>query len=137
MLRLNQIIEFTDMVRSSPYGEYQIWINLRTQETEVINQMLATSEEIDEFGPERSSEWILFRPEIYDSTLIESFIGTIHDGELRNLMYDLFQGRGKYRRIKTYFARSGLLERFYRYENAYVRNVAIEWCRTHGIPYEE
>jgi len=137
MLKLDQIVEFMDMIRGSPYGEYQIWINLKTDETEVYNELFTPSEEREEFRHDNAPEWILFRPEIYDSNIIESFIATVNDGGLRDLMHDIFQGRGKYRRIKTYFARSGFLDRFYRYETEYVRNAAIEWCKTSGVPFRE
>lgn len=137
MLKLDQIIEFMDMIRGSLYGEYQIWINVKTDETEVYNEIMTPSEETDDFRHEGSPEWILFRPEIYDSNIVESFIATVGDKGLRDLMYDLFQGRGKYRRIKTYFARAGLLERYYRHETEYVRNAAIKWCHDNGVPFQE
>lgn len=137
MLKLVQIIEFMDMIRDNLYEEYQIWINVKTDQTEVYNQSMTPSDEVDEFRHEGSAEWILFRPEIYDSNIIESFISTVDDRELRDLMYGLFQGRGKYRRIKTYFARAGFLDRYYVYETQFVRKAAIEWCESNGIPFRE
>jgi len=137
MLKLDQIIEFMDMIRGDLCEEYKIWINVKTDQTEVYNQSMTPSNEVDEFRHEGAPEWILFRPEIYDSTIIESFISTVNDQGLRDLMYGLFEGRGKYRRIKTYFARAGLLERYYRHENEYVRNAAIKWCHDNGVPFQE
>lgn len=136
MLKLSQYIQFTDMIRCGHDSGVTIWVNLLTDEFEIWDDSYRIDDE-DEFQHVGQPGWIAYCPEIFDSTIVESFIETINDSSIRQRMSELFRGRGKYARIKSFFQQTGLIERFYAHESAYVRRLTIDWCQANHIEYEE
>ncbi|MDO9628973.1 MAG: UPF0158 family protein [Acholeplasmataceae bacterium] len=82
------------------------------------------------------NQYIGFYEEIYSNTIIESFILTINDTRIKERMFDIFRGKGKYSRIKNYFYTLGLEREYYKFRDEFIKEKAIEWCKENNISYE-
>ena len=83
-----------------------------------------------------SEEWISVSVNPFSNDLFKSFIRTF-DSRMQDKLFDIFHGRGKYRRIKDRFHYMGVIDDFYKFENNYIKKIAIEWCESNNIKFRE
>ncbi len=83
-----------------------------------------------------SDEWRSISVNPFSSNLFESFIYT-QNSQIQNRLFNIFHGKGKYRRIKDQFYNLGIMDEFYEFKNNYIKQLAIEWCKSNNIKYKE
>lgn len=77
------------------------------------------------------------RNEYHEYEIIEEFIGTIHEEEIREELYEAIQGRGAFRRFKDGIIEHGVEKQWYEYKDKKIKELVIEWCKEHDIAIEE
>src|SRR5215475_7599293 len=77
------------------------------------------------------------RFEIHEYQIMERFCLSVDDDDLRVDLCDAIRGRGAFRRFKDRMQLYGMAEEWYRYRDAALREIAMEWCEAHDIPYTE
>jgi hypothetical protein len=77
------------------------------------------------------------RFEINEYRIMERLCSSVDDEDIRDDLYNAIRGRGAFRRFKDRVQAYGIAEEWYRYRDATLREIAVAWCETHGIPYTE
>jgi hypothetical protein len=77
------------------------------------------------------------RFEIHEYSIMECFCLSVDDEDMRDDLCDAIRGRGAFRRFKDRMQLYGMVEEWYRYRDAALREIAVAWCDEHGIPYTE
>jgi hypothetical protein len=77
------------------------------------------------------------RFDIHEYRIMERFCLAVEDDDLRDDLCDAIRGRGAFRRFKDRIQAYGMAEAWYRYRDAALREMAIDWCEAQGIPYTE
>ena len=77
------------------------------------------------------------RFEIHEYSIMERFCLSVDDEDMRDDLCDAIRGRGAFRRFKDRMQLYGMAEEWYRYRDAALREIAVAWCKEHGIPYTE
>src|SRR5215475_9712384 len=77
------------------------------------------------------------RFEINEYQIMERFCLAVDDEDMRDELCDAIRGRGAFRRFKDRMQLYGMAEEWYRYRDAALREIAMEWCEAHDIPYTE
>ncbi|MFH5183756.1 UPF0158 family protein [Paenibacillus sp. TAB 01] len=65
--------------------------------------------------------------------IIENFIGTLEDGDIREVLYEATQGRGAFRRFKDGIIEHGIDKQWYRYKESKIKELVIAWCKEQDI----
>ncbi|MGH7801737.1 MAG: UPF0158 family protein [Nitrososphaerales archaeon] len=73
--------------------------------------------------------------EINEYHILEKFCLSINDEELREQMYYSIKGSGAFRRFKENIRKCGIEDDWYRFRDAKMKEVAMEWCEYHKVPY--
>jgi hypothetical protein len=68
---------------------------------------------------------------------MERFCLAVDDEDIRDDLCDAIRGRGAFRRFKDRVHIYGMAEAWYRYRDAALREMAIDWCEAQGITYTE
>lgn len=75
--------------------------------------------------------------DIHEYEIMERFCLSTENETVGEMMYNNLQGKGAFRRFKENVRKHNLLEAWYEfYENA-LKEIAIEWCKSHGIVCED
>ncbi|WP_391557209.1 UPF0158 family protein [Robertmurraya sp.] len=77
------------------------------------------------------------RNEYHEYEIIEEFIGTVIEEEIREALYEAIQGRGAFRRFKDGIIEHGVEKEWYEYKDKKIKELVIEWCKEHDITIEE
>ena len=75
--------------------------------------------------------------EIHEYSIMESFVYSLPDGEEARTLANAIKGRGAFRRFKDLLPRYGLRQRWFDFQAASYRELAIRWCRDHDLLYTE
>jgi hypothetical protein len=75
------------------------------------------------------------RFEINEYRMMERFCLSVDDDDMRDDLCDAIRDRGAFRRFKDRVQAYGMVEAWYRYRDAGLREIAMAWCEAHGIPY--
>lgn len=67
--------------------------------------------------------------------VMERFCLSMDDPEMSDLLYSLIKGSGAFRRFKDAIYRYGIEDEWHSYRNNALKEIAIEWCREHGIEF--
>ncbi|MBU1141430.1 MAG: hypothetical protein KKG64_02785 [Firmicutes bacterium] len=132
MVKLKDVIEVLDIYSGDVEGFFQFYFNLKTDK--FIYSSIDSGAD-DEYLYDDEELYLPFYHEIYSSQIINAFIESIQDFGIQDHMFQIFNGRGKYHRIKEYFYSAGLIDRYYAFKDAYLKNEAIKWCEDHQISY--
>lgn len=68
---------------------------------------------------------------------MERFIGTVEDAEAADQLWRAIKGKGAFRYFKDTASRLGLLDRWYRYQEAALKEFVIEWAEFQKVPVED
>lgn len=68
--------------------------------------------------------------------IIEDFIGTLEDGDIREELFEAIQGRGAFRRFKDGIIEHGVDKRWYKYKESKIKYFVIEWCKEQDIEFQ-
>jgi hypothetical protein len=69
--------------------------------------------------------------------LIQDFIGTLQDDEIRAGLYEGIQGRGAFRRFKDGIIEHSIDKQWYTYKESKIKELVIGWCKEHDIEIQE
>jgi len=69
--------------------------------------------------------------------MMERFIYTLNDDKKSRILDGAIRGKGAFRRFKDTIDAVGLSKEWYRFRDQCYRQIAIEWCDTEGVEYEE
>lgn len=65
--------------------------------------------------------------------IIQDFIGTLEDEDIREEMYEATEGRGAFRRFKDGIIEHGVDKHWYKYKESKIKELIIEWCKEYDI----
>jgi hypothetical protein len=77
------------------------------------------------------------RFEMHEYRIMERFCLSREDDGIRDDLGRAIRGRGAFRYFKDRIHAYGIAEEWYRYRDAALREIAIAWCKAHGIHYTE
>jgi hypothetical protein len=66
---------------------------------------------------------------------MERFCSSIENERLSNELLNQIRGSGAFRRFKDTIHRHGIADDWYRFRQAALEEIAIEWLEAHDIPY--
>jgi hypothetical protein len=75
--------------------------------------------------------------DIHEYRIMERFCYSVDDEDMREDLCNAIRGRGAFRYFKDRIHAYGIVEAWYRYRDAALREMAIAWCEAHGILYTE
>jgi hypothetical protein len=75
--------------------------------------------------------------EIHEWEIMDRFSRSLPDAELRETFRGAIRGSGAFRYFKDLIHRHHLAEAWYRYREEVLREIAIDWCKAHGVDYVE
>lgn len=90
------------------------------------------------YKPKSFSDDFLILPgkfDINDYDLMERFCSSQSDAELRETLLSLIRGSGAFRRFKDAIHKYGIVEDWYEFRYAALREIAIEWLDANNISY--
>jgi len=73
--------------------------------------------------------------EIHEWSIMERFASSRTDATVNNELDTALHGRGAFRRFKDAVRRLGIADEWYRFRNAAIEKIAIEFLQAHGIAY--
>ncbi|MGS0972964.1 MAG: hypothetical protein ACVCEJ_07015 [Candidatus Izemoplasmataceae bacterium] len=85
---------------------------------------------------DKDDEYIVIIVPSFSNDMYTAFFQTL-DQELFEECTVIFQGRGKYRRIKDFLFLKNQMDAFYEHKENYCFNVAKKYCIDHDIPYDD
>ena len=75
--------------------------------------------------------------DIHEYDIMEKFCLSINDDELRDIMYYQIKGSGAFRRFKDNIFHYDIEEDWYKFREEAFREIAVEWCEYHKVPFIE
>jgi len=93
---------------------------------------------IDLIGKIEDSDEYLRLPSRFDVDeygMMQRFAHGLENANIRDSLLDTLRGRGAFRRFKDMSRALGVLEEWYRYRDAALEDIAIEWCESQGIAF--
>jgi hypothetical protein len=150
-VKLDAIIEGME----SQSDEIISYLNKKTSEVIIISDeefSAAEFEEPMEDFPEWQQEQIKIAKEILETDdyialpdkyeideyhIMERFCLSINDDKIRDILYSGIKGRGAFRIFKDNIRRYGLVDEWYKFRDEALKQIAIEWCECHEIPFTE
>ena len=76
------------------------------------------------------------KAEIHEWSIMERFADSVSDVPVRDELLDAIHGRGAFRRFKDAVRRLGRADEWYRFRDAALEEIAIEFLEAHGIAYQ-
>lgn len=93
-----------------------------------------SEDEIDELFEE--SIILPTQYEINEYQMMEDFIETIDNSEIKNSLQRLIQGKGAFRRFKDYCVEMNIIQEWYDFRDKKYKEIAIEWCKQNELEYK-
>ncbi|MFH1313408.1 MAG: UPF0158 family protein [Candidatus Eisenbacteria bacterium] len=75
--------------------------------------------------------------DIHEYRIIERFCGSIEDEEIAKVLYTAIRGRGAFRVFKDTISRFGIAEKWYKFRDDALREIAIDWCESNNVEYSD
>ena len=105
-------------------GELPDW---QTPELETARAIVADSGERFVEAPDKF--------DFHEYRHMERFIGTVEDADDAEQLWRAIKGKGAFRYFKDTASRLGLLEQWYRYRDAAMKEFVIEWAEAHTVNF--
>jgi hypothetical protein len=77
------------------------------------------------------------RNDYYEYEIVEEFIGTLSNDEVREVLFGAIQGRGAFRRFKDGIRVHGVEIQWYEFKEEKLKKLVIEWCKDKDLEIEE
>ena len=74
--------------------------------------------------------------EINEYQMMEDFIETIDNTEIKNNLQRLIHGKGAFRRFKDYCVEMGIIQDWYDFRDKKYKEIAIDWCKQNELEYK-
>ena len=134
MLKIRELSDVIDMASSIKYDEH-VWYNKTTNEVHIEHDdAMDLMEENSEFR-EIAPNLIEIDVEPFGRDLFFDFFGTFENLNVREIFFDRFHGRDRYRKVKNLLPRYHLLERFYKFRDEYHLKIAKKWCERNKVSF--
>ncbi len=75
------------------------------------------------------------RFDIHEWHIMEDFSRQVDDDAVREALLDAIHGRGAFRLFKATARRLGVIDAWYRYRDAALEEIAVDWLEANDIPY--
>jgi GAF domain-containing protein len=75
--------------------------------------------------------------EIHEYGIMEEFSRSLENEEASDELCDAIRGEGAFRRFKDTIHRLGIADRWYKYRDAALKQIAIDWCKESGVRYDD
>ena len=99
------------------------------------NQEYSTYYEEDEYNDDVIVMFDMFYKNDYD--IMQDFISTIVDDNLRNELYKETRGKGSFNRYRNIIDSRGITNDWYMFRDSVYKQIAKEWCLDNKIEFEE
>ena len=73
--------------------------------------------------------------EIHEWSIMEGFARSLKDADISDELETALHGRGAFRRFKDALHRMGIADEWYRYRDAALAEIAVEFLEAHGIGF--
>jgi hypothetical protein len=77
------------------------------------------------------------KDKIDDYQIMEKFCLSVRDRKISEGLYVSIKGKGAFRRFKDQILRPGIADQWYKYREEAIKQIAIDWCKSHRIDFEE
>jgi hypothetical protein len=77
------------------------------------------------------------RNEYHEYEIVEEFIGTLSEEEVREELFGAIQARGAFRRFKNGIRDHDVEKQWYEFKEKKVKELVIEWCEEKDLVIEE
>jgi hypothetical protein len=74
--------------------------------------------------------------DVHEWDIMRRFSESIDDDEIRNELLRAIHGSGAFRYFKDSVCRRDLRDRWFKFRDEALEQIAIEWCKENGIEYE-
>jgi hypothetical protein len=153
-VRIDDIVESLEM----QFDELSNFLDLETGEVHTIEgQLLREAEELDEGEEPQMPEWqksvfeiakliavdegerfkrLPGKFEIEDWEIMREFVDSVESNRIREDLERAIHGKGAFRYFKDTIHRHKVEKDWYAFRDAALRDIAIEWCEQHKIPWK-
>jgi hypothetical protein len=140
IVSLRDVIEEMDLMSD----EATAYINRKTGELITLtHEELSLAEDPEDLLPKArevlASEDFIPLPgkfEIHEWSIMERFARSLTDAAASDELDAALHGRGAFRRFKDAVQRLGIADEWYRFREAALEEIAIEFLEAHGIAYQ-
>jgi hypothetical protein len=73
------------------------------------------------------------RNEYHEYEIVEEFIGTLSEAEVREELFGAIQGRGAFRRFKDGIREHDVEKQWYEFKEKKIKELVIEWCEENNL----
>ena len=133
MIKLSEVIDGLEFVNDGL--DIQAYFNPDKNEIFYIGEY-DTFEDEDKF--ENLIESCIMLPSKYDIheySMMEDFIETIDNLEIKSNLQRLIQGKGAFRRFKNYCFNVNIIQEWYNFRDKRYKEIAISWCKQNELEY--
>lgn len=133
MIKLDKIIDGLKMVDNITDCYYN------PEKDEIFLSNIGEYEELTEDEIDELFEKSIILPtqyEVNEYQIMEGFIDTIDNLEIKNNLHRLIQGKGAFRRFKDYCFELNIIQDWYNYKEEKYKEIAIKWCKQNELEYK-
>ena len=132
MVTLSKIIDGLDMVDDMTDCYYNL------EKDEIFLSNIGECEDLSEDEIDELFEESIILPtqyEINEYQMMEDYIETIDNTEIKNNLQRLIHGKGAFRRFKDYCVEMGIIQDWYDFRDKKYKEIAIDWCKQNELEY--
>lgn len=128
---LDKILDALEMVNE----DLQAYYNLDTGEIEWLGEFMSAGKNEETADKIELGNYISLpsKFDINEYSIMEDFIYSLTDGEIRNKLYNAIKGKGAFRRFKDSVNYLGIDKEWYSFRGDAYKNIALEWCKEYGL----
>jgi hypothetical protein len=75
--------------------------------------------------------------DIHEYQIMEGFCLSVKDREVSEELYGAIKGKRAFGRFKEIIERLGMADEWYKYRDEAIKRIAIDWCKSNHIEFEE
>jgi len=75
--------------------------------------------------------------DIHEYQIMEGFCLSVRDKKISETLWASIKGKGAFRRFKDHVQRLGIGDEWYKYREEAIKQIAIDWCKSHRIKFKE
>jgi hypothetical protein len=75
--------------------------------------------------------------DIHEYQIMEGFCLSVRSKTISEALWASIKGKRAFRRFKDHVQRLGIADEWYKYREEAIKQIAINWCKSHHIDFEE
>jgi hypothetical protein len=75
--------------------------------------------------------------DVHEYQIMEEFILSIRDRRISDALYSAIKGKGAFRRFKDGIIRFDIEDNWFKYREAAIKRVAIDWCELNHLEFKD